>query len=302
MKARPYEGINDLHAMLDLLSDGRKSNNGTFYVHRGDLQWWLFYTDTPPEVWQSNICLWMDADRLIGWTLLSLDESAFDVYTVPELRGDPRESEMLAQAVDELSMLDTIQVFWIAESDNIRRRWFEGNGFTSLEKHTVRFTRSLSGPLNCPALPDGFHIRTSRGTKEDARLRAVASHAAFGSEKPFDEYWQRTWRLMQSPIYVPEHEIFVIAPNGQVASYCIVWTDELNKVGHFEPVGTHPDFQRKGLGKCLLFDSLRRLRLEGMNEADVCTNHDNEAAIPLYKSVGFQLAEKLFIYQKKRSL
>ena len=57
MQLHSYEGLNDLHAMLDLLSDGRKAENGTYYVHRGDLQWWLFYTDVPTENWQSNIFL-----------------------------------------------------------------------------------------------------------------------------------------------------------------------------------------------------------------------------------------------------
>jgi ribosomal protein S18 acetylase RimI-like enzyme len=107
---------------------------------------------------------------------------------------------------------------------------------------------------------------------------------------------------MQSPVYVKEHEIFVEAPDGEIAAYCIIWTDEQTKLGHFEPVGTHPDFQRKGLGKCLLFEGLRRLKSEGMTAADVCTNYDNEAAIPLYKSVGFQIDKRLLTYKKKRQI
>src|SRR5215510_13493587 len=174
MKARAYEGLNDLHAMLDLLSEGRKSNNGTHYVHRGDLQWWLFYTDTPPEIWQSQIRLWMDADRLVGWTLFSPDERAFDVYTISTLRGDSCEDEMLAHAAEELSTLEEVQTVWVAENDHVRIRWLEENGFAVAEFHFVQFTRSLSGPLDGPALPDGFSLRSSRGA-EDARLRSVAS-------------------------------------------------------------------------------------------------------------------------------
>ena len=301
MKVRSYEGLDDLHAMLHLLSEGGKANNGTYYVHRGDLQWWLFYTDTPAEVWQSNIRLWLENDELIGWTLLSPDEQALDVYTRPSLRGEPREAEMLRRAVEEMSGLESIQALWVSEQDDVRRRWFEQNGFRLSEKHDVRLLRSISEPLNGPTLPEGFSLRGSRGTEEDARLRAVASKAAFGSRKPFEEYWPRTWRLMQAPIYVPEHEIFVMSPDGQVAAYCIIWTDEVTRVGHFEPVGTHPDFQRKGLGKCLLFEGLRRLQSEGMTVADVCTNHDNEAALRLYESVRFHRHQELLIYKKEKA-
>ena len=104
---------------------------------------------------------------------------------------------------------------------------------------------------------------------------------------------------MQSPVYVPEHEIFVTAADGQVAAFCTIWTDELNKVGLFEPVGTHPDFQRKGLGKSLLFEGLRRLKSEGMNEASICVPNTNSAAIGLYEAVGFQRDKRLLTFTKE---
>lgn len=300
MNARGYEGMHDLYAMLDLLSEGREADNGTYYIHRGDLQWWLFYTDVPQETWQSQVRLWFEDDRLVGWALLSLGENTFDVYVSPHLRGDAREHEMLAWSTQEMSAGGSVQNVWVAEDDDVRIRWLEENGFIREQAHFIQFRRSLSGPLDGPPLPEGFSLRTSRGP-EDARLRSVTSHAAFGSGKPFEEYWPRTLRFMQSPVYVPEHEIFVISPNGEVAAFCIVWTDERSKVGNFEPVATHPNFQRMGLGKSLLFEGMRKLKSEGMSEADVGTNHDNAPAIRLYESVGFQNAKRLLTYRKKRT-
>ena len=301
MKARSYVGLHDLQAMLDLLSEGAAANTGTHYVHRGDLQWWLFYTDTPEEVWRSNIRLWHEGERLVGWCLLSPEENACDVYTAPELRGDPREHEMLAWAVAQFPELDHLDMHWVDEDDNARIRWLEAHGFARRDFHLVYFRRLLTDPLPAPQLPAGFTLRTSCGTPEDAQIRALTSGAAFETSKPFEEYWPRAYRLMCSPVYVPEHELFLMAPDGRVASYCIVWTDTLTKVGHFEPVGTHPDFQRQGLGKSLLFDALRRLQSEGMTAADVCTNYDNPAAIRLYESVGFRIQKRLFVYRKQRT-
>jgi len=297
MNARSYQGMSDLYKMLDLLSQGCKADNGSHYAHRGDLQWWLFYTDDPLEVWQSQICLWMEEDRLIGWALLTPDEGVFDVFVTPELRGDLLESEMLAWAFEQMSGHDHLKNVWVAKDDDVRISWLEQHGFELDPFHMIHFQRSLSGPLEGPPLPQGFSIRSSRG-EDDARLRSVCSYAAFGATKPFEDYWPRTLRFMQSPVYVPEHEIFVIAPGGDVAAYCIIWTDDVSKVGHFEPVGTHPDFQRQGLGKSLLFEGLRRLKAEGMNEADVCTNYNNPPAIGLYESVGFQKVKKLLTYGK----
>lgn len=300
MNMRGYEGLQDLQAMLELLSEGARAANGTYYVHRGDLQWWLFYNDAPPQAWQSNIRLWVEGGRLLGWALLSPEQNAFDVFTVPELCGDPRQHEMLAWAAGHMPESGMVESMWNAEGDAARIDWLEGNGFTLEEDHYLHFTRSLFAPPPEAPLPAGFHIRASRGDEADARLRSAVSHAAFGSRKPFEEYWPRTWRFMQSPVYVPGREFFVIAPDGRAAAFCIVWADELTGVGHFEPVGTHPDFQRRGLGKSLLFEAMRRLKSEGMTVADVCTNHDNAAAIRLYETAGFELSKKLLIYRKVR--
>ena len=108
MNTRTYQGLNDLESMLDLLSKGCKADNGTYYVHRGDLQWWLFYNDDPPDVWHSEIQLWFEADELIGWALLSPRENAFDVFTLPDLRGSPREREMLGWAAEQMASHDEL--------------------------------------------------------------------------------------------------------------------------------------------------------------------------------------------------
>ena len=293
-----YEGQQHLNAMLDLLAKGRQAGNGTYYVHRGDLQWWLFYNDDTAQKWRSNIRLWLEGGRMIGWSLLSpFDGHAFDVYADPSLCGTAREHEMLAWAVEQMSAYEFTQTVWVAEDDEARIDWLTQNGFSPEEDHLILFKRILSGPLTGSLLPERFSARTSRGS-QDAQLRAAASHASFGSTMPFNEYWLRTLRFMQSPVYVPEHDVLITAPDGCVAAFCCIWTDDLNKMGYFEPVGTHPDFQRRGLGKSLLFEGLRRLKSEGMTEASVCANSDNPAAIHLYESVGFQKAKQLLTFRK----
>lgn len=300
MKLLPYTNLQDLRDMLDLLAAGRKADNGTYYVHRGDLQWWLFYLSADVE-WQPNIRLIRENGQLLAWTLLSMEDNAIDVYVKPELRGTDIERELFAWAAEQMSAQGGVDAYWIAEDDFVRQDWLRENGFTVKEAYTVLLKRDLSDRLDLPAMPEGFALRTSRGTEEDARLRSVASYAAFESSRAFDEYIARTWKFMQSPVYVPEHEILLDAPDGQVAAFCCIWTDELNKVGNFEPVGTHPNFQRRGLGRALLLDSLRRLKLAGMETATVCTGSANAPAIALYESVGFRPAKKLLTFSKRKS-
>ena len=93
---RPYRGERDLEAMRDLLVRGRQASNGTYYIHTGDLNWWLYYPPLEEDFWD-HIHLWDDPEnpgRLLGWALISPDWVGFDVYVQPEHRGSLIATEM----------------------------------------------------------------------------------------------------------------------------------------------------------------------------------------------------------------
>jgi ribosomal protein S18 acetylase RimI-like enzyme len=91
----------------------------------------------------------------------------------------------------------------------------------------------------------------------------------------------------------------VIAPDGCVAAFCIVWPDVVSRIGQIEPVGTHPDFQRKGLGKAVVSAGMRHLQCLGMRSVRIRALSDNPAAFRLYESVGFRTVNKLWLHQKR---
>jgi hypothetical protein len=104
---RPYAGVPDLEKMQNLLMEGRMANNGTYYMHVGDLKWSLFYPPIDQNLWQ-YITLWddpNDQERLLGWTLLSPEWNTFDVPVQPELRGSPLAESMYCQAEEQIIKL-----------------------------------------------------------------------------------------------------------------------------------------------------------------------------------------------------
>ena len=90
------------------------------------------------------------------------------------------------------------------------------------------------------------------------------------------------------PGYDPHREIIAEAPDGQIAAYAVYWLDEQNKIGHFEPVGTHRDFQRRGLGLAVMLHAMRQMQEQRMTRATVHYLADNLPAHRLYESIGFQ--------------
>ena len=301
---RTYQGENDLEAMYDLLRQGRLADNGTYYVHPGDLNWWLFYPPLEYDFWES-IYLWDDpnaAGQILGWALISPTGSTFDVVLRPGLRGSPLAWEMYQWAVDRLTVLakhagrEQIGVYWIDEQDALLQGWLRQHGF-ALASRDAHLVCDLAKPRPGQPLPQGYQVRSARGLVE-VKQRAWAQYNAFDNSADFDVYVQRFTRFMQSPVYHPEQDVVVQTPDGQIGAFCLIWPDSLTGVGLFEPVGTHPDHQRKGLGKAVMLEALERLQRLGMHQAIVTTGEDNLPAIRLYESVGFRTLRRLLHYKQ----
>jgi ribosomal protein S18 acetylase RimI-like enzyme len=303
---RPYQGLKDFIAMTSILAIGRKTDTTAHYVHTGDLSWWIFCSDYNDSHWQEHITLWVCDGKTIGWSLLDPDWRSFDVYVLPELRGSPTEEQILDWSIDCLTEIvrqqgtTEIQTMWVAEHDTERIHQLEKRGFRHGTYTMWYLERPLEAQLPKPQLPNGYSLRQVIGS-QDIKPRAAAAYRTFGSQKPFDEYWPRYQRFVDSPVYASSIDLVTVAPEGDFSSFCTIWPDPVNHLGMFEPVGTHPDFQSRGLGKAVVAEGLRRLQTCGMTRAAVCVEFDNLAAQGLYQAVGFQKQYQLQTYVKNVS-
>lgn len=301
LEPRPYRSLRDFEKIQGILIAGRAAHHGSYYVHVGDVNWWLFYPDQSAE-FARRIFVWEVGEEVLGWCLLTPADNFLDVFVHPRWHGTPEAEAMFIWAEDQLTTQvkaaggTAINTMWIFEDDVERRAFLEQRGFTVTARDYF-FTRALTDEIPALRLPEGYHLRPTSG-EDEYEERARASYGAFQSKWEWGAYLQRRLGFMRSPFYEREHDVVVAAPDQRIASFCIFWLDAVNRVGHFEPVGTHPDFQRRGCGKALMFESLRRLQALGMTSATVCTNDGNEAAVRLYQSVGFHLANRLLIYRK----
>lgn len=297
---RPYRDEGDLQAMMSILEKGRGADSAAYYVHTGDLKWWLFYLD--PD-FEQRIFLYEENGQVQGWVLFSPRFKALDVFVLPDLVLSELRLKLFSWAEERLSQQvrasggKTICTMWVSERDAALIRHLEGHGFARSEGTMMAMRQPLEGELPEPALPAGFHLRHVTGEAE-APLRAAASHAAFESSKTIEAYTSGYVRWMRSPAYVPEQDIVAEAPDGSFAAFCFCWLDDVNRVGYFEPVGTHPGFQKKGLARAVIYEGLRLMKARGMKTAGVCVESDNPAAIKLYESTGFHPQNKILAFEK----
>ena len=304
---RPYRDEQDREHMKAILVEGRKASNGTYYVHAGDLSWWLFYLNREYDRRQT-IYLWEGqrtdgALDVIGWSLLSPNFRAFDVFAHPEEIGGERVEHMLIWTEERMREIvkesggKNVRTMWVSEDDAWLISRLERRGFARSDCHLLYMSRSLDESIAEPQLPSGYRVRHVAGEHE-VEARAAVSHGAFASKREAEHHRQDYLEFMRSPVYTPDLDLVAVASDSRFAAFCICWLDNVNQVGLFEPVGTHPDFQRKGLGKAVVCEGLRRMKARGMTTAVLCVEHDNPAAQRLYESAGFHTANKIYTYVK----
>ena len=310
--SRPFSGPSD----LDLLIDFARSANAArlpavSYWHPGDMVWQVFPFSHLPVI--EDIRLWFDDGGLAGFVLFERPlNCTFDVRPGVAL-DSPLLDDMLGWAEGRrrtiarpgedvpiaYSMLGGETLATIAlESDRERREALERRGYALTEaRHNVRYSQPLDHDIAPAPLPSGFVLRHATDADIEARAEAHRDAWSVWGNSTFSA--RRYARLRMAPVYDPELDVVLEAPDGRLVSFCIAWADPASGVGIFEPVGTRPAFARKGLGRAVVTEGLRRLRERGMHTARIGTASVNTGALALYPSCGFGLVDKELYYVKQ---
>jgi mycothiol synthase len=299
---RPYAGDADLATIRQAVGAWNVSAAGCGCIHVGDvchhLSNGLRGADPGRYLY---LCEGGDG-RLRGVLLLYKKSAGTFVLTVhPRARGGELEAGLIRRAEQlarELAQ-DADQAAGPVSTDAMdcdrgRAALLQAHGFVCPPAPSYAYTtRPLMEPLPAPRLPAGFRLREDFGPADAPALGAVHS-GAFGSSWPGDAYRA----VMQSPAFRCGHEMVVVAPGGRFAAFLVYWLDPVSKSGLFEPVGCHPDFQRRGLTQALMYAGLRQMYAAGMTAAVVLHELANPAASALYASVGFRRKYVFYDYAK----
>jgi GNAT superfamily N-acetyltransferase len=297
LQARPYRDATDFVHMRQLLMLGNQAQIPASYMHPGCLDWDTHY---PPDEQANrrNLRLWerLDEDQPIleAWAILSRREKSCDLFVSPALHGTPLHEVVMdeyliwAEARAREAGLKTLWPFWAMEYDKVLLRLMQERGFVigQADPPVPLFERSLD-VLPALMLPAGFTVQ-GVSNLDDGRLRASVLHSTFSPDDDWEEFWTEYRQFIGSAAYDGQRDLLVRSPDGRAAAACTIWFDPVNAVGLFEPVGTHPDFQGKGLGKAVMAEGLRRMKAAGMRRAIVGFDPNNAAALALYTSMGFQ--------------
>ena len=295
MLTRPFATEADYAQLRRLLVASVAEGYEAHYCTIADLDWWRATNKESAGIEVTQ--LWFVADGgLIGCAWPVDDE----VVLLSHPRHRAVEGEMLTWAEARRAALGTAEGEPLTlavngyDGDTARVALLRERGYTRTEGHHLYRRHSLDRPLDAPTLPSGYAVRQLRGEAEVAARVAVHREAFAPSRMTVEKHRA----VMAAPTYRPELDLVVTAPDGTFAAYALAWFDAENRMGVFEPVGTGPAYQQRGLSRAVLTEGLRRLRALGARAAYLSPNGANEVANRLYEAVGFRVVDEEHLWVK----
>lgn len=97
-------------------------------------------------------------------------------------------------------------------------------------------------------------------------------------------------------------DILLTCEGDKAIGYC--WTEVISgreatgRKGRISMLGTDPDYRSKGVGKRVLMAGLARLSSKGACDVELTVDSENEAALALYRSLGFEVFSSSLWYEK----
>lgn len=256
----------------------------------GELAWcWGKDYDTLNSFWVPQ--LWEESDKVVAWAWVTLP------YSVERPDGMIRSSgqarlvwQMLPDRVDLAEqMFDWFlevsghaeKAMILLDTDEPSRRVARQRGFEFDEEDAAEdedWTQLNEGVLEglpTSRLPDSFHFITAHDVTRDEAVRV--HQAAWGS--PVFTSGALKWLETVWP-YQKDLHLFVRRTDGELVATAVIW---------FEPLGTHRDFRRKGLGRALQLFGMQKIKeLGGTKMRVACLGGSAHlAAKNPYLDVGF---------------
>ena len=286
LSSRAYADPDDLRTMKAIVSGSWAG------AHRplvpctiGDLEWWVAGAG-PGVDWSERLRLWSIGGDPVGWGWFK-PPGDLDWFVRPGLA-----------AADEGRVRDDILDWGIARARSAKvpllEAWgadgwsdaahLDARGWTPTAEMLTQYLQPLDREIERPTVPPGYRVRTVSGAAE-IPARVEVHRAAFAPSKMTVEKYAI---CIAQDHYAFDRDVVVEAPDGSFAAFTMCWLDPVGSIGEFEPVGTHPDHQRMGLGRAANLHGLRLLREGGARDALVFSLRSNAASEGLYQSVGFR--------------
>ena len=252
-----------------LLNDVREKS---WHVARLDYWRWHGIANLGDGQLEQDVFLWETEEGEMASVLNREEAGSAYLQVHPWLRTPALEEEMIALAEERLAVRregKRVLSVWTDAQDILRLGILERRGYRRGQWAESQWRRDLDAPIPDVPVPPGYTVR-ALGDVHELPARSWASWKAFHPDAPDDyEGWEWHLNIQRCPLYRRDLDLVAVAPEGEIVAFTTVWYDDVTRSAYFEPVGTMPAHQRRGLARAILSEGLRRLQRLGARRAFV---------------------------------
>ncbi|MBM3292264.1 GNAT family N-acetyltransferase [Candidatus Bathyarchaeota archaeon] len=291
--SREYQHNNDFEAVMHFLRES--------YSTTKSFQNWL------PTRFENNsrekgIQIWLDAtekkEKIIA---LSNPEEKFRYFIQLNPNYQFLFKEILhwiekncinqKQNADEKQTLSIINL----ESSLNREEELKKQGFQKEKIYGILRLRNLNSPIPNFSIPNGYEIRSVNPSTDFEEL-AKAVRIVFNHGEWFNKEILQV--ISRASFYHKELDLVMVNKKGKIASFCTFRFDAPSGITELEPMGTLPEYRRKGLAKALLCEGFRRLQKYNPKLLYIDGAADTPEANRLYEVTGFTETQNYYFWNK----
>ncbi len=269
---RNYRDENDFWRIRQFLREvfvlnGRREHS--WHAARWDYLYWHLYRNCglcdPPE---ENVSIWETSEGQIAAVMHPIDPEEAFLHIHPAFRTPELEQEMILHAERSFANAHengTRRIYVpVDEDDAFRKDILRGLGYAGIGEPGYEHTHDLGGTLPSAPTPAGYMIR-SMGGEDEHPARSWASWQAFHPDEPDEDYegWEWYAKIQSAPLYRRDLDVVAVTGEGQVASFCTSYYDDATRSAVTVLVATAAPHWRRGLGKAVLCEAMRRLERLG---------------------------------------
>jgi GNAT superfamily N-acetyltransferase len=245
----------------------------SWHVARLDYWRWHGIMNLGDGSLEQDVYLWETGDGQLAGVLNREGAGDAHLQVHPYLRTAELEDEMMSIAEAHLSIPrqnGRSVTIWADHGDTQRLEILKRRGYKRGKWAEHQWRRDLEAPIADVPVAEGYVVR-ALGDVDELPARSWASWRAFHPDAPDEDYegWEWYLNVQAAPLYRRDLDLVAATEAGEIVAFTTIWYDDATRSAYFEPVGTRPGHQRRGLARAVMTEGLRRLQRMGATRAFV---------------------------------
>lgn len=181
--------------------------------------------------------------------------------------------------------------------------WTDSPAYSFFIKNGYQLLRTEHGmylPLANYVIPDRIRSKETALLKSGIAVEHWDASFHTGFEELFDALHGEVWRQTIRENQLRSHPlpVLVAAEKNRIVGFAGPIDREPNGRGWFNGIGTHPDYEGRGIGSVLFYRLMEEFSQIGAEYSTLFTDEEN-SALHLYQAAGFRTAAKFAVMEKE---